>query len=322
MEKLPGKPIEPQAAAAKATGYSRRTLLGAGSMSLAWGMASASKALAFQTQAREPVKMVVNKLKDDLYEMDGGGGNTVVYLTSEGAIVIDAKNFGHEFAVPLMEAIKSVTTMPLRYLINTHHHADHIGCNDSFAATSQIIQHANARLNIVNHTETRRPPTPNPPRGVPGHVTFNDEMTVSLGGKQVHARFLGGGHTDNDTIIFFPAERTIHSGDLMKLPSGPLIDYEGGGSIKRYLITLEKLLTFDFDTVVPGHGPVSDKAGLFEWRKHVQKLRDRAAGLIRGGKTEDEVSDVMVEEFGWRKGANDLNHWWTLPGLMKELRKT
>jgi cyclase len=111
--------------------------------------------------------------------------------------------------------------------------------------------------------------------------------------------------------------RTLHTGDLMA-GTTPLIDYVGGGSLIEWTKTLDGALALDFDTVIPGHGPVTTKAGLLTYRNNVEKLRTRATGLIREGKSQEEVGKVMAAEFGW--GPNSMQAQWSLPGIMKELK--
>jgi glyoxylase-like metal-dependent hydrolase (beta-lactamase superfamily II) len=98
----------------------------------------------------------------------------------------------------------------------------------------------------------------------------------------------------------------------------PLIDYTGGGSVVEWTKTLDGALKLDFDTVIPGHGKVTDKAGLLTYRNGVEKLRNRAAGLIREGKSQEEIGKVMAAEFGW--AANSMQMQWSLPGMMTELK--
>ena len=138
-----------------------------------------------------------------------------------------------------------------------------------------------------------------------------------LGGKEVRARHFGRGHTNGDAIIYFPALRTIHTGDMMAGVT-PLIDYSGGGSVVEWTKTLDQAMTLDFDTVIPGHGPVTTKAGLLAYRNNIEKLRNRAAALIREGKSQDDVGKVMIAEFSW--APNGMQMQWSLPGMMAELK--
>ena len=262
-----------------------------------------------QTQA-QPAKLTLNKVKDDLYVIEGDGGNVAAYVTSEGVILVDDKfDQDHD---GIVAHVKSITNLPVKYVLSTHYHADHSGGNAKFLPTAEIISTANARTNIVNHVQSNAPP------GVaPARVTFTEETAVFLGGKEVRARYFGRGHTNGDAIVYFPALRTIHTGDMMA-GTTPLIDYTGGGSVVEWTKTLDAAMKLDFDTVIPGHGAVTNKAGLLAYRNNIEKLRDRASGLIRQGKSQEDVGKVMAAEFGW--APNSMQAQWSLPGIMTELK--
>ena len=261
-----------------------------------------------QTQA-PPAKLTLHKVKDDLYMIEGDGGNVAVYVTSEGVILVDDKfDQDHD---GIVAHVKSITNLPVKYVLSTHYHADHSGGNAKFLSTAEIISTANARTNIVNHVQSNAPP------GVaPARVTFTEETAVFLGGKEVRARYFGRGHTNGDAIVYFPALRTIHTGDMMA-GTTPLIDYTGGGSVVEWTKTLDAAMKLDFDTVIPGHGAVTNKAGLLAYH-NIEKLRDRATGLIRQGKSQEDVGKVMAAEFGW--APNSMQAQWSLPGIMTELK--
>jgi cyclase len=263
-----------------------------------------------QNQGKQPPPLTLNKVKDDLYNIEGDGGNVAVYVTGEGVVLVDDKfEQDHE---GIVAKVKSVTDQPVKYVLSTHHHADHSGGNAKFLPTAEIISTANARANIVEHKQSNAPP------GVaPARVVFTEECSVFLGGKEVRSRHFGRGHTNGDAIIYFPALRTIHTGDLMAGVT-PLIDYHGGGSVIEWTKTLDQAMKLDFETVIPGHGPVTNKEGLLAYRNNVEKLRNRAAGLIREGKSQEEVGKVMIAEFGW--SPNGLQMQWSLPGIMAELK--
>jgi cyclase len=263
-----------------------------------------------QNQGKQPPQLTLNKVNEDLYEIEGDGGNVAVYVTNEGVILVDDKfEQDHE---GIVTKVRSVTSQPVKYVLSTHHHADHSGGNAKFLPTAEIISTANARKNILENKQSNAPP------GVlPARVVFTEETAVFLGGKEARAHHFGRGHTNGDAVIYFPALRTIHTGDLMA-GAGPLIDYPGGGSVVEWTKTLDQAMKLDFDTVIPGHGPLTNKAGLITYRNNVEKLRNRAAGLIREGKSQDEVGKVMMAEFGW--GPKSLQMQWSLPGLMTELK--
>ncbi len=262
------------------------------------------------TQAPAPAKLTVNKVKDDLYEIEGDGGNVAVYITDEGVILIDDK-FDQDHQ-GIVDGVKSVTSQPIKYIINTHYHADHSGGNTKFLPTAEIISTAMARTNILEHKQSNAPPGVSPAR-----ITFTTETAIHLGGKEVQAMYMGRGHTNGDAVIYFPAIRTLHTGDLMAGAS-PLIDYNGGGSLVEWTKTLDNALKLDFDTVIPGHGAVTNKAGLMTYRENVEKMRTRVSGLIHQGKSQAEVAKFMETEYKWAPGS--LQQQWSVPGMMAELK--
>src|SRR5271163_3861505 len=247
------------------------------------------------TQNPAPAKLTVNKVKDDLYEIEGDGGNVAVYITDEGVILIDDK-FDQDHQ-GIVDGVKSVTSQPIKYIINTHYHADHSGGNTKFLPTAEIISTANARTNIVEHKQSNAAPGMSPAR-----ITFTTETEVFLGGKEVRAIYMGRGHTNGDAVIYFPALRVLHTGDLMAGTS-PLIDYNGGGSVVEWTKTLDNALKLDFDTVIPGHGAITDKAGLKTYRDNVEKMRNSVSGLIHQGKSQADVANFMETEYKWAPGS-------------------
>ena len=119
-------------------------------------------------------------------------------------------------------------------------------------------------------------------------------------------------------IVYFPAIKVLHTGDNMAGAS-PLIDYPGGGSVVEWTNTLDKVMKeWDFETVIPGHGNVTNKAGLMTYRDNIVKLRDQVSGMVKGGKTQSDISAFVDKEYGW--GANSLQQQWSVPGFMTELK--
>lgn len=258
----------------------RPTLLRAAFIALALGTVFT----AFTQQNAPP--LALHKVADDLYYIEGSGGNVGVYLTDEGPIVIDDK-FDRNYD-EILANIKKISNKPVKYLINTHHHGDHTGGNPKMiSAGVEVLLHKNARANMVNGNQP----------GVP-NVAFDGELQITLGGKEIRARYFGRGHTNGDAVVFFPARRTIHTGDLMAGTS-PLIDYRNGGSLLEFTKTLDTLLANDFDTVIPGHGPVHTKADLQTYRDNLGKLQSDARQQIRSGKSKEEFSKYMAETYKW-----------------------
>jgi glyoxylase-like metal-dependent hydrolase (beta-lactamase superfamily II) len=208
-----------------------------------------------------------------------------------------------------------VTDQPVKYVISTHHHGDHTGGNVRFlGANAQIIGHKNARAAM-----TRGPmPQPGPPP-----LTFTTEAAVHLGGAEAQLFHVGPGHTNGDTIVYFPDLRVMATGDLfVVLPRVPTIDYGNGGTTLGWVPTLDNVLKFHFDTVIPGHGPVSTKADLQRFRNRMVTLQTRTRELIKQGVPKDAyISKLKVDDLGWALGADTLFVRNAAGGFYDELAK-
>jgi cyclase len=225
-----------------------------------------------QAQQPPPAPLTMEKVSANLYVIIGDGGNVAVMPTNEGVLVVDDK-FARD-APQIMEKIKSISDKPVKYVLNTHQHGDHTGGNEIMmtAQSAQILIHRNARDNMV---AGKMP-------GLP-QIAFADEAQVFLDGKQVIAHHYGRGHTNGDSVILFPSERVLHTGDLFVNGTAPFIDYSAHGSIVEWDQTVDKVLQLDFDTVIPGHGPVAKKADLMKWRTTIATLRTRVKTACAGG---------------------------------------
>jgi cyclase len=268
--------------------------------------------VAYTQNQNQPAQLTINKVHDDLYEIEGDGGNVAVLVTNEGIVLVDDKFDQDHDAI--LSRIKTVSQQPVKYVINTHYHQDHSGGNAKFLPTADVISTQNARTNILEHKQSNV----TGPAVAPARIVFTDETAVFLGGKEVRAKFFGRGHTNGDAVVYFPQLKTVHTGDLMAGAS-PLIDYNGGGSLIEWTKTLDAVMSkLDFDTVIPGHGAVTNKAGLKKYRDDVEKLQTRVRGLVKQGKTEADLAKVMTDEYKWAPGS--LQQQWSVPGMMKEMR--
>jgi len=275
-------------------------------------LAAAPVAFAQTAPALKPARPLdIARVKGDLYMISGEGGNVAVYVTPEGVILID--DMFYRNADDIRAKVASVTDQPIKYVINTHQHDDHAGGNAKLLAIANVIAQQNVRANLEHIKQPYYEDTPGTPIGLP-NITFADELTVHLGGKEVRAKYFGRGHTSGDAVIYFPELKVVHTGDLFlgrtpaaaaaaasKPPGANIyVDYAQGGSFLDWTHTLDGVLTLDFDTAIPGHGPVSTRADVTKFRADVEAMRTRIAELIHGGATKQQVLTVFEMDYGWR----------------------
>jgi len=235
-------------------------------------------------------QLTIQPVKDGLYAIFGSGGNVGVRVTSEGVILVDDK-YPQNFE-EIQRLVARVSSLPVRYVINTHHHGDHSGGNASYLAIAEVISHRNARDNLVRAGQE------GPPR-----LVFTDQTSVYLGGAEVQAYYMGTGHTDGDAVVYYPDLRTVQGGDLLH-GTAPYIDYSSGGSSRGWVGTLNNMLELDFDTAIPGHGDIMTRDDVIAFRNQMEALRAHMARLIRGGLRADQAADRIV--------TTDLR-WTTIP---------
>ena len=266
--------------------------------------------VVYTQTAKAPGPLRIEKVKGDLYMISGEGGNVAVDVTSEGVLLVD--NMFDRNHADILAQVKSVTDKPLKYVINTHQHDDHAGGDFKMLPIVEVIAHKNARANLVDIRQPYYEDTPGTPIGLP-RVTFSDELTVNLAGHEIRAKYFGRGHTNGDVIVYFPDLKVIHTGDLFlgrqagrgavqTRPPGVniYVDYAQGGSFLDWTRTLDGILQLDFDTAIPGHGPVSTKADVMKFSADLEAMRNRLAGMVKEGKTKAEVLRVLETDYGWK----------------------
>ena len=197
-------------------------------------------------------ELTIEPVKDGLYMIVGPGGNVGVRVTPEGVILIDDK-FPRNFD-EIQSLVASVSDEPVKYVINSHHHGDHTGSNAGYIQIAEIIAHKNARDNMLRGNQDA------PPR-----LVYSQETSVFLGGAEVRAYYMGTGHTNGDSVIYFPDLKTVHGGDLLH-GIAPFIDYANGGSSRGWVSTINGMLELDFDTAIPGHGALMDRRDVLAFK--------------------------------------------------------
>ncbi len=242
------------------------------------------------------MEIEVEQLEDNLYVLrgQGGGGNTAVFVTTDGVVVVDSKNPG--WGEPILEAIQELTSNPVTTLINTHSHHDHVSGNVAFAETVQIVAHETTRDNmrVMRPYTGRTEPPANVFRDSGGHGipmrTFLGTLTLGEGADRVDLYHFGRGHTGGDAWVAFPALRTLHAGDIFLGQRVPFIDAENGGSgvdLPDTLLDAHQNIR-GIDTIITGHGGQMTWDDLAEWaafnRDFLQVVRD---GLSAGRSVDD-----------------------------------
>ena len=250
----------------------------------------------------QPVQ-AIQMVKAGLYVVPGGGANSIVRVTTDGVILVDTKLPGEANYTGLMEQIRTVTTQPVKVVIVTHHHADHTGNNDRFiSAGVQVIGHEQLAKNLDTYQFDPRPAKPS--------TTYNTaEHTVKLGGVEVKVLHLGRSHTGGDSVVYFPDVKVIATSDAVTTGTqGPLADYAGGGSFGEWTPVLDAMLKLDFDTAIPGAGPVLTKADVQEFRTKFTTVMTRATELVKMGVPKEELlKQLKTDDIGWAPRAPQID---------------
>jgi len=236
--------------------------------------------------ANAPKVVEVEKVKDNLWVLRGGGGNTAVFATANGVTIVDAKNPG--WGQPILDKVKELTPKPITTLINTHTHGDHVSGNVEFPATVDVVVQENTKANMEKMDIFKQ----NNNRGM-AKRTFKDKMTIGSGADQIDLYYFGPGHTNGDAWVVFPAHRIVHSGDIFAGKGVPLIDGNNGGSMLHYSESLMKAYNGikNVDTIINGHTPANTTfADLKEFADFNQDLLTWAQGELKAGKTPEQAA--------------------------------
>ena len=234
----------------------------------------------------------IEKVKDNLYIITGSsdpaafsGGNTAVFITDAGVVLVDTKLPG--WGPTILDRVKTVTNKPVTTIINTHSHNDHTGSNESFPASVDSVVHENTKVNMSKMDEFRGEKA----RALPKR-TFKDKLSIGKGEDQIDLYYFGRGHTNGDTLIVFPALRTMHAGDLFPQKQLPLVDTMNGGSLVDYPQTLAKAVAgiSNVDTVIPGHRQIATGNEFKEYAAFTKDLSDFARNAMNAKKTVAEAA--------------------------------
>ena len=255
-------------------------------------LGAAFSTLAFaQGTDYSKIQIKTNKVGGNLYTLDGSGGTIGVLAGPDGVFMVDS-----QFAPlsdKIMAAVKQISDKPIRFMVNTHVHGDHTGGDENFGkAGVAIIARDELRYRLAHPAPgaNGQPGTPTAPVGLP-MITYEGQLSFHMNGEDIQLFAIPSAHTDGDTLVYFPAEDTLMTGDYFRSVGYPNIDRANGGSLKGMLdgigFTIGKC--GPNTKVIPGHGPTTDRAGLVAHRDMILAIRDKVAVLVKEGKSSADV---------------------------------
>jgi cyclase len=258
-----------------------------------------------QQQDFSKVQIKVSKVAGNVYMLEGAGGNIGVSVGDDGIVIVDDQYA--PLAEKIQAALKGITDKPVRFVINTHYHGDHTGGNEYFQKQAPIIAQDNVRKRLESggqagngasiHMENK----PAPHDALP-IITFDHDVTVHLNGEDIRALHFPAGHTDGDSVIFFPHSNVVHMGDDFVTYGFPFIDVDSGGSINGMIDAVAKVIS-DLPPdvkVIPGHGPISTLNDMRAYLEMLIQTRDAVQSAVGAGKSLDEMKQAKLLD-PWKK---------------------
>lgn len=263
-----------------------------------------------QDQDFSKVQIKVTKVAGNVYMLQGAGGNIGASVGEDGIVVVDDQYA--PLADKIQAALKGITALPVRFIINTHYHEDHTGGNAYFQKQAPIIAHDNVRKRLEsggvagNGGSVHMDFKPAPKEALP-IITFDHDVTVHLNGEDIRALYFPAGHTDGDSVIFFPKSNVVHMGDDFVTYGFPFIDVDSGGSIDGMIDGVEKVIAqVPADVkIIPGHGPISTVADVRPYLDMLKGTREAVAKAIKDGKTLDQMKQAKLLD-PWKKYAGEF----------------
>jgi len=249
-------------------------------------------ALAAQDEGFDKVEVASTKVAEGVYMLTGRGGNIGVSIGEDGVFLVDDQYA--PLTTKIRAAVVSLTPQPIRFVLNTHWHGDHTGGNENLGKMgSVIVAHENVRkrMSVEQFIAAFNSKVPPSPKAALPVITFADSVTFHLNGDEIRSFHVPPAHTDGDAIVHFKKANVVHMGDCFFNGMYPFIDVDSGGSIEGVIAAADKVLGLvDMNTkIIPGHGPVADKAALQIYRDVLATIRDRVKPMVAAGKTLDEV---------------------------------
>jgi cyclase len=257
------------------------------------------------------VQMKVTKVAGNVYMLEGSDAGNIGALVGDDGIVLVDDQYA-PLADKIQAALKSITDKPVRFIINTHYHDDHTGGNAYFQKQAPIIAHDNVRKRLEsggtagNGSSVRFDATPQPKEALP-IITFDHDVTIHLNGEDIRALYFPAGHTDGDSIIFFPKSNVVHMGDDFGTYGFPFIDVDAGGNINGMINALETVIAqLPPDVkVIPGHGHISSVEDMRFFLKMLKETRAVVQNALKQGKTFEQMKQAKILD-PWKKYSGDF----------------
>jgi len=249
-----------------------------------------------QQRGAAPEIQATRQLKPGFFVITGGGANTAVRVTPEGLIVVDTKNPSTEtnniFAT-LNVQLKMISPLPVKYILNTHHHPDHTGNNGALADLgAKVVGLEMLKTNMANDPRTK---------DIPGRPTetFAKDYVLKFGGVQVDAHHLGNAHTNDDTVVYFPDLKIAMISDTVT-DTNPVVDWANGGSVLGWKSSLDAILKLDFEIAIPGRGEPRPKADVAAFKTKIDTIIDRGNAAIKAGANKENfMAQVKIDDLMW-----------------------
>jgi len=268
---------------------------------IATGAISAT-AVAEQADPFADVEMKAQHVAGSVHMLEGAGGNIGVSVGADGTLIIDDQ-FA-PLADKIIAAVKELGGDRPKLILNTHWHGDHTGANPEMGKTGTIISHDNVRVRLLGEEDYPR-------SGLP-LVTFDKNLNVHFNDEEIALLHLPRGHTDGDTVVWFKTANVIHMGDLFFNHRFPFIDIASGGSVAGFISNVNNVLTAvpDDISVIPGHGPLANKADLANTINTVKQSVDMIRSRLDNGDEVDAIAASIEEQYAeWASGFINASRW-------------